>query len=312
MMPKPNKNNNQNINKSDFEKFNSERVLVETKPNMILYIDNFILKIILLFLLIFMFAPILTFIHEIQLSLMNSFNFMLPNMTFIGELVLIFLILILGAKIIIDLFEWDNTLYVLTDSRIVIQRGWFNKEKIMMSYNKIQDLDISQSIMERIFNVGDIIIYGANDNSETVLYGIPKPKEIEEIIFNRLNGQGYNPNYNNYPPNSGYPNQVPPNMNYQNQRLVQGYSNQHPNYPQEGMNEQNYGTQYNPDNGYNKHDDNGYYFDVEESYVNENYEPKHKGYKEKWENTKKDYSRKQPSKEEVFKRHQEMFKKYNK
>ncbi|MBE6493121.1 MAG: hypothetical protein E7Z84_00730 [Methanosphaera stadtmanae] len=311
MMPKPNKDNyNQNTHKSDFERFNSERVLVETKPNMILYVDNFILKIILLFLMILMFAPILTFIHEIQLSLMNSFNFVLPNMTFIAELVLIFLILILGAKIVIDLFEWDNTLYVLTDSRIVIQRGWFNKEKIMMSYNKIQDIDISQSIMERIFNVGDIIIYGANDNSETVLYAIPKPKEIEEIIFNSLNGQGYNPNYNNYHSNPNYISQVPPNMNYQDQKPNQGYP-----HPQE-MNQQTYGTQHSqqyPKEGYNnKANDDGHYFDVEESYVNNNYEPKHKGYEEKWKNTKKDYNRKQPTKEEVFKKHQENFKKYNK
>lgn len=311
-MPKPNKvNNNQNINKSDFERFNSERVLVETKPNMILYVDNFILKIILLLLMIIMFAPILTFVHEIQLSLMNSFNFVLPNMTFIAELVLIFLILILGAKIVIDLFEWDNTLYVLTDSRIVIQRGWFNKEKIMMSYNKIQDMDISQSILERIFNVGDIIIYGANDNSETVLYDIPKPKEIEEIIFNRLNGQGYNPNYNNYHSGPNYQNQTQPNMNYQNQRPNQGYSNQYSNYPQEGMNQQTYEAQQNnPQGGYNNRpNDDSHYFDVEESYVNNNYVPKHKDYQEKWQNSKKDYNRRQPSKEEVFKKNQERFKK---
>ena len=54
MMPKPNPNKKkEHVNRSEFN--TSEKILLETKPSFWLYSDNFILKIIVLFLLVFMF-----------------------------------------------------------------------------------------------------------------------------------------------------------------------------------------------------------------------------------------------------------------
>ena len=57
MMPKPNPNKRkEHQNRSEFN--TSEKILLETKPSFWLYSDNFILKIVVLFILVFMFFKI--------------------------------------------------------------------------------------------------------------------------------------------------------------------------------------------------------------------------------------------------------------
>ena len=157
-MPKPNQSRQNKYNTYDNRPSNSEHVLLETRPNILLYSDNFVLKIVVLFLLVFLFAPLITVFYGIQSNLLTTFQINLENMTFIMELILIFCILIVIIKIGLDVLDWNYTLYTLTEQRVIIRRGFFHKEKIAMSYSKIQDIEVSQSIIERILNCGNMII----------------------------------------------------------------------------------------------------------------------------------------------------------
>lgn len=253
MMPKPNPNKRMdNKQASGFKGIASEKVLLETKPNFWLYSDNFILKIVVLFLMVFFFAPILTFVYTLHGKLVENFHIAIDNVMFYTELLLIILIAVVIIKIILDILDWNYTNYVLTDTRIVIQRGFIHKERIIMSYNKIQDIEITQSFLERLISVGDIIIYGANEVSETILDDIPSPKKVEEIILTCINNMGFaNQNtYNNFQ-QPGY-NQQYQQPNYQQQPIYQQQPNyqgqpnyqqqpiyqQQPNYQQQGYNQQ--------------------------------------------------------------------------
>ena len=147
MMPKPNNSRTNNKNNNDFQRAGSEKILLETKPNIFCYCENFIFKIILLFILVFLFAPIVTIFYNIQDTLLTSFQMNFTNLTSIMELLLIFCILIVLVKILLDILDWNYTKYVLTNQRIIIQRGFFRKEKIMMPYRKVQDIEISQNML---------------------------------------------------------------------------------------------------------------------------------------------------------------------
>ena len=52
-----------------------------------------------------------------------------------------------------------------------------------MPYATIQDVNTSQSILDRIINVGTISLYSAYDNSQLELANVSNPSEIENIIF---------------------------------------------------------------------------------------------------------------------------------
>jgi hypothetical protein len=60
----------------------------------------------------------------------------------------------------------------------MLSRGVENFELI-----RVQDIDLSQGVSDRLFNVGDITIRGHDtSDSRIVLRNIPKPEEVYEIL----------------------------------------------------------------------------------------------------------------------------------
>lgn len=330
MMPKPNPNRrNEHNHGNEYNGRPQEKVLLESKPSFWLYSDNFILKIVVLFIMVFMFAPILTLVYTLHGELVSNFHIAVDNVMFYSELILILLILVVIIKLILDVLDWNYTNYVFTDTRIIIQRGFIRKERIMMSYNKIQDIEIRQSLLERLIRVGDIIIYGANEVSETILDDIPSPRKAEEIILERMNSFGYN--QNTYI-NNGYQQPV-----YGPQYQPGGYSPQGGYYRQGGYNpqqqqgynqqpyqQQGYTPQSNDNQGYiqvdhNQTSTNSYdegYIQVDHGYDGNGYYDEDviipdRPQENRWENNNTIPSQ-ELDKEQILRKHDAMFKKYKK
>jgi membrane protein YdbS with pleckstrin-like domain len=87
---------------------------------------------------------------------------------------------------------------MLTTHRVMIKRGIFRKKKIYMPYNMIQDINVSQGLMERLFKAGDIEIFGGHEHTQVVLEDIPNPNQVDNTI-NRLM-QGEDIGYRKYKP----------------------------------------------------------------------------------------------------------------
>lgn len=203
MMPKPNqRRTNVSVDRHENKRVNREKTLLETKPNMMFYADNFITKIIVLFILVFLFAPIMTVVYGIQSQLLRNFQLNFSNVMFYVEIALILCILVVIIKIVLDILDWYYTVYILTDNRLIIERGFINKETITMPYNRVQDIEVVQSFLERIINVGSVIIYGSSDKSDTILDAVPNPREVEDIILSNINNNMVYVNQNNAPNNN--------------------------------------------------------------------------------------------------------------
>lgn len=73
--------------------------------------------------------------------------------------------------------------YMLTNERIRITRGLVGRDYENFELIRVQDLDYSQGLSERMLGIGDIHIKGADpSNPEIVLRNIPKPAEVYEIL----------------------------------------------------------------------------------------------------------------------------------
>jgi len=57
-----------------------------------------------------------------------------------------------------------------------------------MHYDKIQDIIVSQSLMERISYSGDIEIFGGHDRTSLILEDIPNPGEVENMLNRMIEG----------------------------------------------------------------------------------------------------------------------------
>lgn len=185
----------------------NERVIYQAKPNMILGCKKAILALILLIFILFITGPIIKFIGNMQVYMISQIQLPITRYAAIGVFVVI---LILILYIIWQIIGWYAKEYILTDSKIIVKSGVILTRKNYMPYSTIQDINTSQNILERLFNVGSISVFSAYDNNQMAIENISNPSKVEEMIFSNMSrGMGYYPPHQNL--NNGYRN---PQQNY--------------------------------------------------------------------------------------------------
>ncbi len=188
-----------------------ERVLYKTKPNMFLGCKKAIFGVVLL-VIVFMISPgIIQFIGEMQVYLISQIRLPLTRYAAIAFFVVILIIIL---YIIWQLLKWYSLEYTLTDSRIIIKSGLLSTKKNYMPYTTIQDINSSQSIFARLFNVGTVSVFSAYDNNLMKIENVSNPSKVEEIIFSNMMNHRNVPEYPQNYVERGAPRQFPEN-NYQ-------------------------------------------------------------------------------------------------
>lgn len=169
-------NKNDNVN---------ERILYKTKPNMILGCKKAIFGIIVLIIIMMISPRAIQFIGDMQVYLISYVKLSLTRYTAIAFFVIILINII---YIIWQLVGWYSMDYALTESRVIVKSGVLSTKKNYMPYGTIQDLNTSQSIVAKLFNVGTVSVFSAYDNNSIELKNISNPSEVEDIIFSQMSG----------------------------------------------------------------------------------------------------------------------------
>lgn len=114
------------FNKND--KIANERIIYETRPNMILGCKKAILGIILLIIILSVASPIISYIGNMQVYLISYINVGLTHYAAIALFVIIFILIL---YIIWQLLSWYSISYTLTDRRIIVKKGLLNTKKVI-------------------------------------------------------------------------------------------------------------------------------------------------------------------------------------
>jgi uncharacterized membrane protein YdbT with pleckstrin-like domain len=116
----------------------------------------------------------------------------------VGQLVLIgcgVISLIVLISAFLDYLRWNNEAYVVTDHRVIQIRGIFNKEVIDSSLEKINDIELRQSWLGRIFGFGDIEILTGSDIGINAMRKIGHPLDFKRAMLEakqeQSRGYGY-------------------------------------------------------------------------------------------------------------------------
>ena len=73
--------------------------------------------------------------------------------------------------------------YIVTSERIKISTGLLGKDLENYELIRVQDMDVTQNLSERVINIGDIHIMGADPSSPKItLRNVPDPKAVYEIL----------------------------------------------------------------------------------------------------------------------------------
>lgn len=131
----------------------------------------------------------------------------------VGQLVLIacgVISLIVLISALFDYLRWNNEAYVVTDQRVIQLRGIFNKEAIDSSLDKINDVELRQSWLGRIFDFGDIEILTASEIGVNAMRRIARPLDFKRAMLDAKHEHNHGLSYLDPQAVAAYTQQVAP------------------------------------------------------------------------------------------------------
>jgi len=92
-----------------------------------------------------------------------------------------FLLACAAVALFVAWFQRWTTEIAVTDRRIIYKRGFIRRHTIEMHLDKVESIDVDQSILGRIFNYGDLLIRGVGIGIEP-LKNIGSPIEFRNHV----------------------------------------------------------------------------------------------------------------------------------
>ena len=98
--------------------------------------------------------------------------------------VLISIVLVLIVIAVSSIFRF-STLYVLTDQRLRVRRGILSRKEKTARFDRIQNVSIDQSLLDRLFRVGAVNFETAGTDERDSGFnflGISEPQQLVRIV----------------------------------------------------------------------------------------------------------------------------------
>lgn len=74
--------------------------------------------------------------------------------------------------------------YVITNNEVILTEGILRKNRVIIPYQNLSNIDVYKGITGRIFNFGDITVVGFRN--QIVMRGIKEPETFYRIINNKI------------------------------------------------------------------------------------------------------------------------------
>lgn len=145
-----------------------EQTLMNFYPSRIAFLKYYFLGVLFIILGIVLFSGIIEFLKFLEPYRMN-FLYLIP----LG----IILIFAAEAMRLSDKFT-------ITDFRIIERYGIISRNEEAVPLEKVANYSITQTGLERLFNIGDIIIQssGGSEEPEITMNKAPKIREVKELL----------------------------------------------------------------------------------------------------------------------------------
>jgi len=165
-----------------------ERIIFKTKPRFLVHTTGVFLKVIIILLILYFFRLILEWVNNFRNSLDAFIQLPLVEWT---SYALFTMIIIFILWLTYDILRWRQKKYTLTSQRIIVQSGIIRRRKSFIHYDKIQDVVVSQSLVDRLLSAGDMEVFGGHEGTTLILEDIPNPLEVENVINRLMEGDEF-------------------------------------------------------------------------------------------------------------------------
>ena len=104
-----------------------------------------------------------------------------PTLHYLALIVAVIIFLIGTALLARAWFHRITTEIAVTDRRIIYKRGFIRRYTVEMHMDKVESVDVEQSILGRLLNYGDVIVKGTGTGFEP-LKAIAAPLDLRNHI----------------------------------------------------------------------------------------------------------------------------------
>lgn len=87
---------------------------------------------------------------------------------------------------------WISALFdhlEITAHELVWTHGFLNKQYTETNMASVRTVRVRQSLLQRLLNAGDLVIYTTGDEPELTIKGLPRPGEIRALIKQQSGGE---------------------------------------------------------------------------------------------------------------------------
>ncbi|MDH4146718.1 MAG: PH domain-containing protein [Acidimicrobiia bacterium] len=82
--------------------------------------------------------------------------------------------------------RWATTNFVVTSKRIIFRQGLVSRRGTQMPLDKVNTVDFSQSVFERVLGAGDLLIESGSDNGVQRFTDVRKPLAVQQEINRQI------------------------------------------------------------------------------------------------------------------------------
>src|SRR5688572_14703055 len=129
------------------------------------------------------FGGLLVFLALVLIGAGVAYATSLPAAGLLGTGMLLVVALVLGVLLLGRWVWWRNKVYVVTNLRVLKLEGLVSKSHRDASLDKINDLVMSQSVLGRLLNYGDVQILTANESSAMTFHKLQDPVAFKRQIL---------------------------------------------------------------------------------------------------------------------------------
>jgi len=95
-------------------------------------------------------------------------------------------ILIYLGFVVVKYFAWTYTHFVLTDRRVISRSGIVSKRGTEIPLDRINNIDFSQRIWERVIGAGDLSIESAGKDGQSHFENVRHPDMVQQEIYRQM------------------------------------------------------------------------------------------------------------------------------
>ena len=126
---------------------------------------------------------------------------------------LLFVLVCLALWALLRLVRWRSVEFVVTNDRVIYRSGVFAKHGIEIPLARVNNVNFSQGILERLVGAGNLMIESGGEDGQSHFTDVRQPQQVQRIIHEQIEAYRQRPTgaaFSPGPPSAATPMPPPP------------------------------------------------------------------------------------------------------